>query len=437
MSPEPPAQPPLPLSPHCRRLLDGLGLASADELYADIPPELRWTQSLRLATPLSEAELSARLLELATPNTHLDEAVCFLGGGVYDHYVPAVVDAVAAAVGPQIIGPASPQPLLQLVFELQELFAALTALAAAAAPSADGPGALVQAIRLALAATGRRDVVIARNLNPDYRAIVRTVLAGPPPGVREAGHHGGVVRLDAVERLVDDATACLVVEQPSFFGCLEDLTTLATATHRHGALLIVKVDPLSLGLLAAPGEVGADVAVADAQPLGASPAFGVSTPGLLACRAELAAHLPCWRVEREGETFRPTPGPHPLVRADCAVRPVAYLAAVGREGLRRAASLSAARARAAQQRICSLEGFERRFRAPFFKEFVVESTHEPDDVAEQLMASNILGPLALERLYPDMEGCLLFAATERRTAADIDMLHHALELLDSDDLDRF
>jgi glycine dehydrogenase subunit 1 len=416
-------------------VLDALGCREVEELFRDIPAELRCAAPLRLAAPTSEADLSARLLELAAPNTHLDEAVCFLGAGAYDHYVPAVVDAVAAAVGPQLIGPQAGQPLLQLVYELECLFEALTALDVAAAPLPDGPSALVEAIRLAVAATGRREVVLARTLHPVYRSIAATMLEGPALTLREVDHHGGVVALDGVQRAVTEATACLVVEHPNFFGCLEDVAALAAAAHRHGALLVVKVDPIALGLLAPPGETGADIAVADAQPLGSPPLWGAGSLGLLACRRDLARHLRAWRVEQRPEgleaagSYAPAP-----VRADRVVRPVAYLAAVGAEGLARAAALSASRAHATLQSIGSIEGFDRRFRAPFFQEFVVESAHDPEAVAEQLLESNILGPLALGEFYPDLDDCLLFAATERRTKADMDLLHHALDLLDRGDM---
>jgi glycine dehydrogenase subunit 1 len=434
-----------------RTLLESLGISSAEELYRDIPPELRCAAPLRLGPSLAEADLSARLLELAAPDTHLDESVCFLGAGTYDHYVPAVVDAAAAAVGPRLVGPDAPEPLLQLVLELEMLFAALTALDVAAAPIADGPSALVAAIRLAAAATGRREVAVARSVHPLYRAIAQTMLAGPALAFREVGDPTGIVSLDAVERQVTDATACLVVEHPNFFGCLEDVAPLAAAAHRHGALLVVKVDPLSLGLLAPPGDTGADVAVADAQALGSRPAWGAASLGLLACRRELADKLPCWRVEPRGDaglsvhcgtaalgcerTGGDACATSVPIRADRLARPVAYLAALGAEGLARAAALSASRAHALQQRICSVEGFDRRFRAPFFKEFVVESAQAPDEIIAALLDSNILGPLSLELLYPEMEHCLLFSATERRTKADMDLLLHALDLAASDDLD--
>jgi len=408
--------------------------------------------------------LSARLLDLAAPNTHLDEAVCFLGGGVADHYVPAIVDSVAAQAGLAPVGPDAPQPLLQAVFELQALFASLTALETASAPFADGPTAFAEAIRLAVRATGRREALVARSASPDYRAIAQTHLASPSLVLREAGYHGGVLRPDEVERLLSDQTACLAVDQPNYFGCLEDLPTLAAAAHRHGALLVVRVDPISLGLLAPPGQVGADIAVADAQPLGSRPAYGGSI-GLLAARAALAASLPGWRVERHGDAFRAggmedwmngwvdewkkgadrlspatiQPSIHPVfhsVRAEQIVRPIAYLAALGADGLRDAAALCARSAHETQRRICGIEGFSPRFRAPFFKEFVVESDHDPEEVAQALLESNILGGLPLQRSYPEMEGCLLFAVTERRTRADVDLLCHALSLLAGGDWER-
>ena len=412
-----------------RQLLAELGCGSVDELFAEIPPELRWDQPLRVPERLAECELAARLAELATPNTHLDEATCFLGGGSYDHYVPAVVDAVAAAAGSELVGPQAPQPWLQVVLELQRLFEVLTGCECATAPFADGPTALVEAVRLAARATGRPEAVVARSVHPGYRAVARAELAGSAIELVEAGYHGGVTRPDQVERLLGDRTACLVLQHPNYFGCLEDVATLAAAAHGHGARCIVSVDPLSLGLLAPPAASGADVALADAQALGSHPAYGGGSPGLLACRGELAAELPGWRVERQGETLVAVGEARDGIRADALVRPVAYLATVGAAGLERAASLCLSRAHETQRRVCSIEGFHPRFRAPFFKEFAVESDLAPDDIAEELLQSNLLGALPLQPDYPEMDHGSLFAATERRTTTDIDMLYHALDLM--------
>ncbi|HPD15198.1 MAG TPA: hypothetical protein PLE19_09620 [Planctomycetota bacterium] len=397
--------------------------APGDALLAQIPPELRLTRPLQLPPPLAESELNARLIDLASPNTHLDEAICFLGGGAWDHYVPAIVDALADGLRLCLVAPDSPQPLLQAVFELQTLFAALAG-QEMAAPFADGPAALAEAIRAAARATGRTEAVVTRSTNPRYRAILRSCLA--PLAVQEAGYHGGVTRPSDAERLLTERTACLVVEQPNYFGCFEDLPALATAARRCGALLVAKVDPIALGILAPPS---ADIVVADAQPLGSRPWCGSEALGLLACRAGLAPALGGWRVERTPDAFRLLGRLGRGLRADRLLRPLVYLATCGAEGIARAALLSMTMAHALQRSITAIESFALRFRAPFFKEFAVECHADPRDVAEALLESNLLGALPLQGDYPEMEHCALFAATERRTPAEIDLLRHALELM--------
>ncbi|HUT33408.1 MAG TPA: hypothetical protein VNE39_08025 [Planctomycetota bacterium] len=400
----------------------------AEGFLAGVPSELRPSRPLQLPPALAEAELTARLLELASPNTHLDEAVCFLGGGTWDHYVPAIVDELAGSVPPCVVAPSSPQPVLQTVFELQGLFTALTGLELSCAPFADGPSALAEAIRTAARATGRDGAILARTMQPRYRGIARSLLS-PPLALQEAGYHAGATRPSDVERLLSDRIACVVVEQPNFLGCFEDLAALAEVAHRRGALLVVKADPIALGILAPPGAVGGDIAVADAQPLGARPLYGSESLGLLACRETLGPSLGGWRVERRGDAFHAVGTANQWVRADQVVRPVAYLAALGAEGLARAATLSMSLAHATQRRITTIEGLTLRFRAPYFKEFVIECDGEPDDLAQALLESNVLGALPLRADYPEMENCMLFAATERRSRADIELLRHTLELL--------
>jgi glycine dehydrogenase subunit 1 len=342
--------------------------------------------------------------------------------------VPAIVDEVAASVPPIVVTPSSPQPLLRTVFELQGMFSALTGLELSAAPFADGPSALAEAIRTAARATGRGGALLARTMNPRYRAIARSLLS-PPLTLQEAGYHGGITRPSDVERMLSDGVACVVVEQPNFFGCFEDVAALAEVTHRYDAQLVVKVDPIALGLLAPPGAVGADIAVADAQPLGTRPLYGSESLGLLACRPGLAPALGGWRVERRSDAFAAVGTATDRVRADQVVRPLAYLAAVGAEGLARAATLSMSAAHATQRAITTLEGLTLRFRAPYFKEFAIECNGDPEEVTEALLESNILGALPLQADYPEMENCVLFAATERRSRADIELLRHTLELL--------
>ncbi len=265
-------------------------------------------------------------------------------------------------------------------------------------------------------------------MNPRCRAIARSLLS-PPLTLQEAGYHGGVTRPSDVERLLSDGVACVVVEQPNFFGCFEDVAALAEVAHRCEAQLVVKVDPIALGILAPPGAAGADIAVADAQPLGTRPLYGAESLGLLACRPGLAPALGGWRVERRGDAFAAVGVATERVRTDQIVRPVAYLAAVGAEGLVRAATLSMGAAHATRRAITTIEGLTLRFRAPYFKEFAVECDGDPEEVTQALLESNVLGALPLQADYPEMENCVLFAATERRSRADIELLRHALELL--------
>jgi len=360
-----------------------------------IPPELRLDRPLRLPEPLAEATLSTHILELAAPNTHCDEAVCFLGAGTYDHYVPAIVEAIAGQLPHIHVGPGATEPFLRLVFDLQVYWQELSALGVGFAPLADGPHALVEALKAAARTTGRRRVLVARSMNPLWRQIV---------------------------------------EHPNYFGCLEDVASLGAVAHEAGALLVVKADPISLGVLRSPGDLGADIAVADAQALGSRPGWGGNSIGLLASSEAIAQAVRSWRVVPYEGRCRPEGEAQVAILAERLARPVLYLAAVGGEGLRRAAALSTAMAHRALEAITGLEPFEPRFRAPFFKEFVVESLLDPLEVAEALLESNILGGLPLRDDYPEMENCLLFAATERRSEGDIELLRHTLELLAETDL---
>jgi len=403
----------------------------------EIPPELRLDRPLRLPEPLAEAPLGAHVLELAAPNSHCDEAVCFLGAGTYDHHVPAIVEAIAGRLPHLRIGPGAPLPVrhtqtgeafLRLVFDLEVYWQELSALEVAFAPLADGPHALVEALKAAARVTGRREAVVARSVNPTWRQIANTLTSGSLT-LREVGYHGGITRPGDLARLLSSDVACVVVEHPNYFGCLEDVASLGAVAHEAGALLVVKADPISLGVLRPPGELGADIAVADAQALGSRPAWGGNSIGLLACSQTIAQAVGSWRVlDREGRS-RHEGKAEAAILAERVARPVLYLAAVGGEGLRRAATLSTAMAHKALEAITRLEGFEPRFRAPFFKDFVVESLLDPREVAEALLESNILGGLPLQDDYPEMENCLLFAATERRTEGDIELLRHTLELI--------
>ena len=238
---------------------------------------------------LSEIELTRRARELAGRNRSAADAVCFLGGGAYDHFIPAVVDAVAGrgefytAYTPYQAE--ASQGSLQAFFEFQTLICQLTGMDVSNASLYEGGTAVVEGVFMATTATGRRGkVLVAESVHPEYRRTLSTYLANLEPRVETLPTPDGFLDPDDLKRAIDDQTACVVVQHPNFFGCLEEVGALAAAAHARGALFVVSYDPISLGLLKRPGQYEADVAVAEGQSLGNPLAYGGPNLGLLSCR---------------------------------------------------------------------------------------------------------------------------------------------------------
>src|SRR5207245_1776902 len=246
---------------------------SVEELFASIPAELRLNRSLNVPPALTEIELSQHMQELASRNQSASDAVCFLGGGSYDHFIPAVVDAVAGrseyytAYTPYQAE--ASQGSLQAFFEYQTLICQLTGMDVANASLYEGGSAVTEAVLMARTATQRYGrVLIAESVHPEHRQILTTYLANLDAGVECLPMPQGFLDPDDLKRAIDDQTACVVVQHPNFFGGLEEVEELARAAHAKGALFVVSFDPISLGLLQRPGEYGADIAVAEAPCLG-------------------------------------------------------------------------------------------------------------------------------------------------------------------------
>jgi glycine dehydrogenase subunit 1 len=284
-----------------REMLAAIGVASVDDLFTDIPAALRLQRPLDLPAGCAESELAAALQGLAGEDRPASSLVSFLGAGVYDHYVPAVVDAVVGrsefltAYTPY--QPERSQGVLQSIFEFQTAICELTGLQVSNASLYDGGTAVVEAAFLAHAQTGRRRVVVSRGVHPEYRQVLATETAGCAPAgcgpaPAEVDCVAGVTSIEALRAAVDDQTAAVILQQPSFFGGLEDMAAAAGFAHEAGALFVAVVDPLSLGLLQPPGAYGADVAVGDGQPLGQRMNFGGPHFGFMAARQELVRRMP-------------------------------------------------------------------------------------------------------------------------------------------------
>ncbi len=439
----------LPLTAADRQaMLAAIGAGATQELFADIPSGLRLAGRLDLPEALAEPDLVRHLQALAKKNASFADYACFLGAGAYDHYQPSVVDHIIGRsefyTAYTQYQPEIAQGYLQALWEYQSMICAITGLDVANASLYDGGTALAEAAMMACGATGRSEIVVGRTVHPGYRAVLATYGIDRDYRITEAGFEGGVTDLAALERLVTPATAAVIVQTPNFFGCLEDLQAAADLAHRQGALLVAAVDPISLGILEAPGLLGADIVVGEGQPLGLPVSFGGPYLGFFAAGEKLMRKMPGRIVGRTAD-FEGTGGFVLTLQAReqhirrekansnicsnealCALAAAVYLSAVGPEGFRQVAELCLRKAHYAYD---ALVGGKCRpvFAAPFFKEFVVRPPAPASVVNQALLADKIIGGLDLGPHYPELDGCLLIAVTEKRTKEEIDRLVKGME----------
>jgi glycine dehydrogenase subunit 1 len=423
-------------------MLACVGAKSVDELFAAIPPELRLDRPLALPEALAEVELTREVQRLAARNTSAQDAVCFLGGGAYDHFVPAVVDSVAGrgefytAYTPYQAE--ASQGSLQAFFEFQTLVCQLTGLDVANASLYEGGSAVAEAVFMALGVTRRTGkVLVAESVHPEYRRVLDTYLANLEPQVQTLPCPGGFLDPGDLKKPLDNQTPCVVVQHPNFFGCLEEVEDCAAAARAAGALFVVSFDPISLGLLKRPGDYGADIAVAEGQCLGNPLSYGGPYLGLLACRKAFVRQMPgrlvgqtvdrqgkrCWvltlqtreqHIRREKATSNICTN-----QGLMALKAAAYLAALGPQGLRETAALCLRKAHYAAERLTRIPGLHRRFDRPFFKEFTLRALAPVPALLRGVRAKGYLGGLHLGRWYPQLDDCFSVAVTEKRTREEI------------------
>jgi glycine dehydrogenase subunit 1 len=432
-----------------RQMLAAIGASSIEDLFGAIPAELRLRRLLQLPQALSEIELTQHIQRLGRRNISANEAVCFLGGGSYDHFIPAVVDTIASrseyytAYTPYQAE--ASQGSLQAFYEYQTLICQLTGLDVSNASLYEGGSSVAEAVLMALNLTGRRGAVVtSASVHPEYREVLQTYMTNLKVPVTTLPTPDGATDPDRLRAIITDQTPCVVVQHPNFFGNLEPVEAIAEAAHRHGALFIVSFDPISLGLLRRPGHYGADIAVAEGQCLGTPMGYGGPYLGILACRKEFVRQIPgrivgetvdrhgnrCWVLTlqtREQHIRREKATSNICTNQGLfALRAAVYLAALGPAGLKETAELCLQKSHYAADRVTSLPGVSRRFDLPFFKEFAVRLPVDVPTVRTQLLNKGFLAGLALGRWYPEWSDTLLIAVTEKRTRAEIDQLAEAL-----------
>jgi glycine dehydrogenase subunit 1 len=419
-----------------------------ESLIESIPVKARLGRPLALPPAMAEGDLIAHLRGLADRNADADRYVSFLGGGVYDHYAPSMINHMLlrgeffTAYTPY--QPEASQGTLRTIYEYQTMICELTGMDVTNASLYDGGSALAEAALMAHSVTEREQIVISGALSPLARRVVETYCAGPRLPLKIVPWADGVTDLDALRRAVSGKTACVMVQYPNFFGCLEDLETAARIAHEQGALLVVSVDPVALGLLRPPGEVGADIVVGEGQGLGNPLNFGGPYLGLFSCRKDLIRRMPGRlvgaTVDRDGKrgfvlTLQ-TREQH--IRREKATSNICtnvalialaatiHLSLLGKEGLRQAATLSTAKAHYTATALGRVTGVAPRFASPFFKEFALRLPKNPGTVLRALRRRRILGGLALGQFDRRLRDCVLVAVTERRTRAEIDAYAEAL-----------
>ncbi|MGE5858855.1 MAG: aminomethyl-transferring glycine dehydrogenase subunit GcvPA [Solirubrobacterales bacterium] len=438
-------------------MLDAIGVASIDELFEVIPEAVRLGRPLDLPGGKPETEVYDRLSALASRNVHAEAETSFLGAGMYDHYVPAIVDAITSRS--EFLTPYTPyqpeisQGGLQVMFEFQTAMSELTGLPVSNAALYEGPSAVASAAYLAIGATGRKKLVASRGIHPHSRESLVTYGGGYGSEVVEvpllhdsaatntaAGQTDPVALADAI----DDQTAAVFLQQPNFLGAVEDIEALTAKAKEHGALVVVACDPIALSILKPPGECGADIAVGEGQPLGNRLDYGGPSFGFFCATEEHIRRMPgriagettdvdgrrgfVLTLQTREQHIRREKATHNICTAQAlnALAGMVHLAWLGKRGFVELGELLVRRTAYARGRLAELEGVEPLHDAPVVREFAVALDAPVPEVLDRCAAEGIGAGYPVGRDYPEHENGLLVAITERRSRQDIDRLADAL-----------
>jgi glycine dehydrogenase subunit 1 len=427
-----------------KEMLETVGVGSIDELFAEIPAGLRLNRPLALDPGLSEQEVFEELKALAAKSTSAEDEISFLGAGMYDHYVPALIDSII--LRSEFLTPYTPyqpeisQGGLQAMFEYQTAISELTGLPVSNASVYEGPSAVGAAAYVAKLTNGRKRFVISRGVHPHSRECVRTLAHAWDVEVVEAPLNDGATE---IPHLGDDVSA-VIVQQPNFLGAVEDLTAIAGAAREAGALSIAACDPLPLALLKTPGESGVDIAVGEGQSLGNRLDFGGPSFGFFAATEALMRRMPgriagetkdvdgkrgfVLTLQTREQHIRREKATSNICTAQAlnALAGVIYLSWLGRRGIVELVELMLRRTAYARERLQDIDGVTQIHDHPVVREFAVELDAPVQRVIARCQEQGINPGYALGRDYPEYANGLLVAITERRTRADIDRLADVL-----------
>lgn len=424
-----------------RAMLETIGVSSIDDLFESIPEQVRFNRRYEIKEASPEPELLKELTRLSAKNANLSDHVCFLGAGVYDHYMPVIVDHVISrsefytAYTPY--QPEISQGELQAIFEFQTMICELTEMEVANSSVYDGGTALAEAAMLSAGHTRRKKVLMSATIHPETREIVQTYARGQSVDIIEIPMKDGVTDVAAIKEMMNEEVAAVLIQYPNFFGRIEPLEEIERIVHADKGLLVVNSNPLSLGVLTPPGKFGADIVVGDTQPFGVPTAFGGPHCGYFAVTKKLMRKVPGRLV---GQTVD-TKGRRGFVltlqtreqhirrekatsnicsnQALIALASAVAMTALGKHGVQEMATANIQKANYAKGAFKE-KGFEIVFDGPIFNEFVIKLPRRVQEINAQLLKKGIIGGYDLGRDDKELENHMLVAVTELRTKEEID-----------------
>ncbi len=433
-----------------KRMLEYIGFNKIEDLFSDIPENVKLKRELNLKPSMSELEVSRNLIELSKKNISTSQMTCFLGAGAYDHYIPSIVGHITSRS--EFYTSYTPyqaeisQGTLQYIFEYQTLIADLTGMDVSNASLYDGGTAIAEAAFMAVNITRKNQILISKTVNPESRQVLNTYAHLQGIEIIEIDDENGVTDLEQLKSQVSDKTAAVIVQSPNFFGIIEDLEAIGEIAHsQKRTLFVTSVDPISLGILKSPGSLGADIVVGEGQPLGIPLQFGGPYLGFMAVNKAHMRKLPGRVVgetidEDGNRAFVLTlQAREQHIRREKATSNICsnqgintlaaavYLTTLGKKGLREVATQAAQKAHYAFNEITKSGKYKPLFDKPFFKEFAVTSDIPAANISKGLLEENILGGYSLEKYYPQYNNGVLYAVTEKRTKEEIDKLSSVLE----------
>lgn len=432
-------------------MMKRIGISRIEDLFKDIPDQIKLNRDLALDPAMSELEILAHMKDLTTNNLGANELTCFLGAGTYDHYIPSIIKHLAGrsefftAYTPY--QPEISQGTLQAIFEYQTMICSLTGMDVTNASMYDGPTACAEGAIMACDNTRRKKVLVSKTVHPEVRSVLKTYLYFRELELVEVDMAEGVTDTDALKSLVDNNTAAVIVQSPNFFGIIEDMTDIEKITHENKANLIMYVDPISLGLLKSPADLGADIVAGEGQSLGNNMNYGGPHLGILAATSKLMRKMPGRIVGQSADVDGKRAFVLTLQAREQHIRrykatsnicsnqglvalmAAMYLVTMGKKGLKEVAEQSLKKAHYTYNEMIKSGKYKPLFNKPFFKEFAVTSSIDGEKVNKELLKNNILGGYQLNRDYPELDNGLLFCVTEKRTKEEIDKLVKVMEVI--------